>query len=170
MNPTLLRFLSVGVVNTVIGLGTTYFCMGVLRLGDALSNAIGYAIGVCCSFVLNKKWTFKHRGNVFGSLARFLLVFAVAYCANLAFVLFLINELAWNRYLAQAAGVFIYTAISYTGSRYFAFPQSVSAAAPQAPDAPDGFGEMHLRSTDTRSQSVDTRSRSAGTRSVRQIE
>lgn len=121
-NTTLLRFISVGLGNTALGLTVIYVCMGILRLSDVQSNAIGYAIGVVFSFVFNKKWTFRHRGGTVDALVRFLLVFALAYAANLAAVLIAINTLAWNRYLAQAVGVVVYAAIGYLGSLYFAFP------------------------------------------------
>lgn len=118
---TLARFLAVGVLNTIVGLGIIYACMGLLGMGDAASNAVGYAIGLAVSFVLNRRWTFRHQGNRSSSLVRFLLVFAVAYASNLLVVLALIDSLHVNRYLAQAIGIGAYTTLSYLGSRHFAF-------------------------------------------------
>lgn len=118
---SLVRFLSVGVLNTAVGLGTIYACMGLLGLGDATSNAIGYTVGLVVSYTLNRRWTFRHQGNALGSLVRFLMVFAVAYAANLFIVLTAIRMLHFDRYLAQAIGTVAYTALSYLGSRHFAF-------------------------------------------------
>lgn len=118
---SLWRFLSVGVVNTLVGLGVIYACMTLGGLGDVASNAMGYAVGLAVSYTLNKRWTFVHQGDAWRSLLRFLLVFAVAYAANLFIVLTAIRVLHFNRYLAQPAGIVAYTILSYLGSRYFAF-------------------------------------------------
>ena len=117
----LLRFLAVGVVNTLVGLGTTYALMGLAGFGEAPANAGGYAVGLTCSFLLNRRWTFAHEGPVLPALLRFGLVFGVAYLANLATVLTAVRGLGLNPYLAQALGVPPYTALFYLGSRYFAF-------------------------------------------------
>lgn len=117
----LLRFLAVGVANTAVGLGTTWALMGLAGLGEGPANAGGYAVGLTCSFLLNRRWTFAHEGAVLPALLRFLLVFGVAYLANLAAVLFAVRGLGVNPYLAQLFGIPPYTALFYLGSRHFAF-------------------------------------------------
>ncbi len=117
----LLRFLAVGVANTAVGLGSTWALMGLAGLDEAKANAGGYVFGLTCSFLLNRRWTFAHEGAVLPALLRFLLVFGVAYVANLAAVLFAVRGLGVNPYLAQVFGIPPYTALFYLGSRYFAF-------------------------------------------------
>src|SRR5580700_2240950 len=82
----LIRYLAVGVANTMIGLSTIYLCMAVLRTSDVISNLVGYAVGITCSFILNRRWTFQTRDAIAPQLARFLLVLAVAYIINLGTV------------------------------------------------------------------------------------
>jgi putative flippase GtrA len=121
----LLRYLAVGVANTMIGLSTIYLCMSVLRAGDVISNLIGYAVGITCSFILNRRWTFQDHGAMAPQLVRFLLVLAVAYIINLGTVVGLTTELGVNRYIAQALGILPYTTVGYLGSRFFAFRTSI---------------------------------------------
>lgn len=78
-------------------------------------------IGLVFSFAFNRRWTFGHSGPVVPALARFLVVFAVAYLLNLAAVLISIHSLGVNSYLAHAIGIVPYTVFFYFGSRYFAF-------------------------------------------------
>ena len=118
---TLIRYLLVGVVNTLVGLGIIYLAMYFLKMDLASSNAFGYAIGIMVSFVLNKKWTFDSQDHVVYSFLRYLLVLAVAYVANLATVLFANSHFDLNPYLSQALGIVPYTTIGFLGSRYFAF-------------------------------------------------
>ena len=118
---TLIRYLLVGIVNTLVGLGTIYLAMYFLQMGVASSNAFGYLIGIMVSFALNKKWTFKSQDHPVYSFLRYLLVLLVAYVANLETVLFANSHFELNAYLSQALGIIPYTAIGFMGSRYFAF-------------------------------------------------
>jgi len=129
VNLQLIRFLAVGAANTLIGLALIYIAK-FLGFGDVAANAIGYGLCIGLSFLLNKRWTFGHRGSVGSAFMRFALVTAIAYLANLAVVMFAIHIVALNHYLAQALGIPVYTALSYLGSRMYAF-----AAVPSANDA-----------------------------------
>jgi len=118
---SVLRYLTVGVANTFVGLGTIFACKWFLGLSDVIANAIGYAFGLSLSFLLNKRWTFQFDGAHLPALLRFLGVIMVAYLANVATLLLLI----WagvDSYLAQTLAVAPYTIIGYVGSRYIAFP------------------------------------------------
>jgi glycosyltransferase involved in cell wall biosynthesis/putative flippase GtrA len=111
----------VGVANTLVGLGTIYCAMYFFQLSLINANAIGYAIGIIVSFILNKSWTFSSQDHVVSSFIRYILVLAVAYTANLASVLFADTHFSLNPYLSQAIGIVPYTTIGFIGSRYFAF-------------------------------------------------
>lgn len=126
-----IRYLLVGVVNTLVGLGTIYFAMYFLGMRIAFANAAGYLVGILVSFILNRNWTFGSQGPVAPSFLRFLLVLVVGYVANLVTVLFVHTRLELNAYVAQAIGIVPYTAIGFLGSRYFVFGthQRISSAA-----------------------------------------
>ena len=118
--PASIKFLMVGVVNTAVGLTVIY---GLKWLGrsDVTANILGYLCGLMVSFTLNRNWTFRHAGTILPAALRFLLVFAVAYLANLGTVLGLIRLLGVNGYVAQTLGIIPYTTLFYLGSRYVAF-------------------------------------------------
>jgi putative flippase GtrA len=119
-----LRFAAVGVVNTLVGLAAIYACLAWLGMGDAAANFVGYCIGWLVSFVLNRRFTFRHRGSVGSSLLRFILVSAVAYAANLGMVLFTHRSMGINVYAAQLFGVVTYTLVGFFGSYYYAFART----------------------------------------------
>lgn len=116
-----IRFVIVGVVNTLVGLGIIYGCKYFLGMGDLAANVAGYAVGLTVSFVLNSSWTFEYRGPQLAAAIRFLAVFAVSYLLNLATVMGLIHLAAVNGYIAQAAGMPVYTVCFYLLSRSYAF-------------------------------------------------
>ena len=118
---TPLRFVVVGIANTLVGLLAIYLCKWQLGFNDALANITGYTVGLTISFFLNRGWTFRHSGAALPALIRFLVIFALAYLFNLATVLIAIHSFGVNAYLAQAIGIAPYAVLFYLGSRHFAF-------------------------------------------------
>jgi len=123
-----IRFLIVGVANTMTGLLVIYAAKWFFGANDVLANVIGYGLGLIQSFILNSTWTFKHRGKVLPALAKFLLTFLCAYALNLATVMAAIHLFSVNSYVAQAMGILPYTLFFYLASRYFVFMPDKGAA------------------------------------------
>jgi putative flippase GtrA len=117
----IIRFLTVGVLNTLAGLSFIYLAMGWLHVDYRWANAAGFALGCGLSFVLNRSWTFQHQGVWWHSLLRWLGVVAVAYALNLTTVIALREMAGIDAYVAQLGGMVVYTASSFVGGRYFAF-------------------------------------------------
>lgn len=107
-------------VNTAIG-ASVIFVLTALGTHYALANAIGYAVGLLTSFLLNRNWTFKTRTRDTGQIARFAIVFAVAYSVNLAVVTGAIEVLGLDPLLSQIAGVAAYVMLSFIGMKFIVF-------------------------------------------------
>lgn len=58
-----MRYLMVGVMNTVVTLVVIFICKSKLGVNPWVSNAIGYVAGLINSFIWNKLWVFNARGN-----------------------------------------------------------------------------------------------------------
>jgi putative flippase GtrA len=123
----LFRFLVVGLLNTCVGLGTIFACKYFFSLADVPANVIGYLVGLTNSFFWNRSWTFAHSGENVGTAVRFVMVFAVAYSANLLLLMSLLAQLRISSYVAQALANVLYTAVFYLGSRYFVFVRGPAA-------------------------------------------
>lgn len=80
---TFLRYIIVGVINTIVGLSTVLLLFNILKLNYLISISLGNLIGVIVSFFLNKSFTFNYTGSNKESLTKFVLVslfsFIVAY-------------------------------------------------------------------------------------------
>lgn len=122
---SIVRFPIVGLINTFIGLLVIYLAK-YSGLDDIASNLIGYSVGICISFFLNRKWTFSHEGSILPTALKFSVVTVVAYIANLLVVVFLLDEIRLNSFLAQAAAVPVYAAMTYVGYRWFVFPEKTN--------------------------------------------
>lgn len=66
-----LRYGVAGVFNTLVGFSIILALDLGLGLAPHLANAIGYAIGVCVSFVLSKVFVFKARQTALFLLSHF---------------------------------------------------------------------------------------------------
>lgn len=115
------RFLSVGVVNAVLGLMVIYAAKWFFDAGDIIANLIGYGVGMTVSFILNSRWTFDFKGAWKPAFLRFIAVSTVAYAANLLTVLAAIRQFGVNGYLAQALGIPVYTLTVFLASKYLVF-------------------------------------------------
>jgi putative flippase GtrA len=116
-----IRFAAVGVANTAIGLTAIYVVMFFFQTGPAIANAVGYAIGLSMSFLLNRSWTFGSTQSVSLLLPRFLTVVTVSYLLNLGAVLAATSLAAADPYFAQVLGVGIYTTCVFFGCRRLVF-------------------------------------------------
>jgi putative flippase GtrA len=97
-------------------------------LSPTLSNALGYAIGLISSYLLNRSYTFRSKNSKRTEFSRFLIVFGFAYGANyVALRLFLTVGL--NPYLSQLAAGIIYVLTSYLLGKAFVFKARKKAEA-----------------------------------------
>ena len=135
LDPTLWRFLLVGVVNTGVGMGVMfllYNLAGLHRWGDAgfwVSSAANYVVGSVVSFVLNKHFTFRNREKGAGVVGRFVL--NIALCYLLAYGMakpaaaWLLGGTGlseqWQGNLTMLAGSGLFVVLNYFGQRFFAF-------------------------------------------------
>ena len=110
------RYCLVGVVNTIIGFGLVLL-FGLVLIPE-LANLLGYSIGVCISYVLNSRFTFRGKK---GNFARFFFCVLLAYGANLFALFVLYRVLGYEAIISQLFSAAIYTICSFLLSRYFAF-------------------------------------------------
>ena len=96
-----LRFSAVGVINTALGLTIIFALMRFGGVQYIAANAIGYAVGTVVSFILNRSWTFYHKGPVLSSAVRWVLVIAIAYGANVCAVILSHEYFGVDRYISQ---------------------------------------------------------------------
>jgi putative flippase GtrA len=90
-----LKFGVVGVVNTLLTLFVIWMMTEWGGFQAVISNMTGYAIGLICSYIFNKTWTFESTVGWRKSAIRFFMVFAICYVIQLIVLLIL------NRYFIE---------------------------------------------------------------------
>ncbi len=103
----------VGCVNTLVDFAAFTLVGEVFGLRAGLSQAIGYSCGVMCSFVLNRRVTFRSGTRPFWQqMLLFVLVNAVSLVCS-SFLIELMNGAGLNRYLAKIIDVAIFTLFNF---------------------------------------------------------
>ena len=126
-DPSMLRFLLVGVVNTLVGAGIMFLLYNLAGCSYWLSSAANYIVGGVVSYVLNKYYTFKNTERSWKQVLRFalnvavcwLLAYGIAKPLALRLLAGFDEKLQTNA--AMLAGLCLYTALNYLGQRFFAF-------------------------------------------------
>ncbi len=127
LDGTVVRFLLVGVINTLVGCGAMFLLYNLAHWSYWLSSAANYVLGGVVSFFLNKYFTFRKREWSWRQAGRFAV--NVAVCWLLAYGLakplvlaVLEGQPVWlQENGAMAVGMCLYTALNYLGQRFFAF-------------------------------------------------
>ncbi len=123
----LLKFLLVGVVNTLVG---TAIMFGLYNLAGAdywLASAANYVLTSILSFFLNKYFTFRSQGSSWREILRFALTIAVCYGIAYGLAQPLVAWLLADTgktlrdNVAMLVGMGLFTALNYIGQRLFAF-------------------------------------------------
>ena len=147
LDPTLFRFILVGLVNTAVGYGVMfglYNLAGLHTWGDTgywISSAANYIVGSVVSFFLNKHFTFRNREKGVKVVLRFALNIAVcwalAYGIAKPLMVWLLagtgrsQQIQGNLSMLAGSGIFVF--LNYFGQRFFAFrsrPRRCTGAGP----------------------------------------
>jgi putative flippase GtrA len=116
-----MRFVTIGLSSTVLGLGVIFACWSLLKLPDLVANLIGYVVGFGWSFSWNRRWTFRSRAPVLRSFTAYLAVCGGAYMLNLGTVFIARLTIGNESFLPHIFGAVVYTTATFLTSRRFAF-------------------------------------------------
>lgn len=122
-----LRFLLVGIVNTVIGGGTMFLLYNLAHCSYLLSSALNYVVGGIVSFFLNRAYTFRPQTRSAGQCVRFAVTIVLCYCfaygaaKPLAVRLLSGCSIRVQENVALLIGMGVYTVTNFLGQRFFVF-------------------------------------------------
>ena len=127
VDKTVIKFLAVGVVNTLVGCGTMFLLYNLAHCSYWASSAANYVVGGIVSFFLNKYFTFQNKTWEWSQVRKFAVNVTVCYLLGYGLakplVLYLLAGQAVNvqENVAMLVGMCLYTGLNYLGQRFFAF-------------------------------------------------
>lgn len=124
---TAVRFVIVGVINTLFGTTIMFVFYNVFHLSYWISSASNYFFGSILSYFLNKNFTFKYGKTDWKSVFRFtvniLVCYLLAYGIAKPFARWLLEGYNQNiqENIAMLVGMVFFVCLNYIGQRFFAF-------------------------------------------------
>lgn len=122
MDKRFIKFIIVGIINTIVGYGT-YSLLITLKINYIIANTISTIIGISCSYLLNKKITFNDIKTTKETPIKFISVYALSYILGTISLTVLVKKCNVNEYIAGFINLFITTFISWFGHKYFSFKE-----------------------------------------------
>lgn len=123
----LLKFILIGMINTLAGMAIMFSLYNLFGCSYWFSSAANYILASILSYMLNKKFTFRHTGNFLKSAVRFAINIAVCYLVAYGtakpVVRWMLGDSVFSvqENIAMLAGMCIFTGLNYTGQRFFVF-------------------------------------------------
>lgn len=125
----LLKFVIVGVINTVVGSCIMFGLYNLAGCSYWMSSVTNYVLTSVLSFFLNKYFTFKNKERSWQQVARFAL--NIAFCYVLAYGIAKPAAMAVlagagqkiQENAAMLVGMCLFTGFNYLGQRFFAFAE-----------------------------------------------
>lgn len=127
LDKTFLRFIIVGVINTLFGTAIMFVFYNVFGLSYWLSSASNYFFGSILSYFLNKYFTFQYKKRDWKVVGRFVLNISVCYLIAYGAAKPLVRALlsgasaTIQENVAMLCGMCLFVALNYLGQRFFAF-------------------------------------------------
>ncbi|REE91621.1 putative flippase GtrA [Paenibacillus taihuensis] len=129
-----IRYLIIGVFNTLIGLSVTYGTLHLLAFSYWGSTFTGNSVGAIVSYTLNRKFTFNNRGRIFRTFLLFVLAILFCYVSSYYIGLKLVQLAGMMQFMhlssnaAKDIAVIIstglYTVMNYFGQKLIVFRET----------------------------------------------
>lgn len=127
VNKVFVKFLIVGIINTIFGTVIMFLAYNVLHFNYWISSVANYFFGSILSFFLNKHYTFQSREKSRGEIMRFVInicfCYFIAYGVALPFVKYTLYglEKTIQENCAMVIGMILFLFVNYIGQNVFVF-------------------------------------------------
>jgi putative flippase GtrA len=88
---------------------------------NQIAVGISFCVAVTSNFLLNRLWTFRHRGRIIRHFSRFFLVSLIGLGLNELMFTLLHNVAGVHRLLSLLLAIVIVTPFNFVGSKWWAF-------------------------------------------------
>lgn len=127
IDATTIKFLMVGVINTLVGTAVMFGFYNLLHAGYWVSSAANYIVGSIVSYLLNKYFTFQNKEKSVKQMVVFVLNITVCYLLayglakpiTLQVLSFTTQQIQEN--VAMLVGMCLFVALNYFGQRFIVF-------------------------------------------------
>ena len=126
-NNTFIKFMMIGVINTIVGTIIMFVFYNVFHLNYWISSVSNYFFGSICSYILNKHFTFRYNERGWVSLFRFtiniIVCYLLAYGMAKPIMQWILSDFSKTiqENVSMLLGMCLFVVLNYLGQRFFAF-------------------------------------------------
>ena len=126
-DPTVYRFILVGIVNTLFGTAIMFVFYNVFHLSYWISSDSNYFFGSILSYFLNKSFTFRYGKTDIKSILKFTINILVCYLLAYGIAKPVMRQILSNysvsiqENISMGLGMILFVGLNYLGQRFFAF-------------------------------------------------
>ena len=123
----IIRFVFVGVINTLVGSGLMFLLYNAFHVNYWISSVSNYVAGSIVSYFLNKYFTFRKKSYSFKEVVYFILNICACYCLSYGvarpFTRYLLRGFATNIQdnVAMLIGMVVFTVLNFIGQKFLVF-------------------------------------------------
>ena len=124
---TFMKFVMVGVINTIVGTTIMFVFYNVFHLSYWVSSASNYFFGSIVSYFLNKHFTFHYHEKGFYSMLRFtvniIVCYLLAYGIAKPLMQWILTDFSKSiqENVSMLLGMYLFIVFNYLGQRFYAF-------------------------------------------------
>lgn len=129
IDKTFIKFIGVGIINTVFGTSIMFISYNLLQFNYWVSSAANYILGSILSYFLNKYFTFQNKEKSVKLVLKFILnitiCYLIAYGVAKPVVKFLLHNMSKNvqENCAMLCGMGLFVILNYLGQRFGVFKE-----------------------------------------------
>ncbi|WP_025690577.1 GtrA family protein [Paenibacillus zanthoxyli] len=121
MNIQSLRFIIVGILNTIVGFAVYALYLKYINNSYLQALILSNIIGITHSYIWNNNWTFTVKKFSIISALKFTSIYIISFLINFLFLHILVDRIELGKLLAQGISLFFTTLISFFGHKYWSF-------------------------------------------------
>ena len=124
---SLVRFIIVGIINTLVGAGVMFFMYNIAGAGYWVSSALNYIVGSIVSYFLNKYFTFRQKRKslriVLSFIANICICYLLAYGVARPVVEMMLSSrpASVTDNVSMLLGMAVFVGLNYLGQRFIVF-------------------------------------------------
>ncbi|MCH5252492.1 MAG: GtrA family protein [Lachnospiraceae bacterium] len=127
IDKTTVKFLIVGVINTLVGTSVMFLLYNLLHANYWVSTASNYIIGSIVSYFLNKYFTFQNKEKSLTMIVKFVINISICYLFAYGIAKPLVRlalsgmSVTIQENMAMLVGMVLFVALNYIGQRFMVF-------------------------------------------------
>jgi len=120
-NSNLIRYIAVGVFNTLLGYIIMLILFNMLDFTYTLSYLISYLLGMIISFFLMRSYVFNSKEKPYQKFILFLMVFIVSYLCSYIVLYLLVEYQIYSTNVSFLLSMTVYSILSYILNKLITF-------------------------------------------------